>query len=576
MLCNSMLFAASLRDYVCVIRPNLSQNTVDFLTEYKDELISKGYKNYASNIESFLQGSFGSGFIYYASNGKPYIVTNRHVIFEAESANAQFENEDGSVSEYKDLKIIAIDEDIDIALLALPDNFKKAGLLLADSKINEGDDVWSAGFPGLGDEPVWQLGKGVVSNASARIKELLSPDISTLIQHSAQIDAGNSGGPLMIKDSKKAAGYSVIGINTWKAVYRENTNYAIPAAVIKKFVENAIGVKNNQEDFAKRIEMFNKAIRDKDVTYKNMSRFVSNQMINDCGKDVFVTILQKASVDVRSYIINAFAYDPIEGMRYAIAYTVWKKFQSSDGVLDYKTGEAEKSEFGYTLLFALSDTESVESIWMSESGLWKLKDFNKLCVKEKTEDTSKKKNKKASNSDKKVNTKENFGEASVTLEDDYDMSITGGYIIPSKGLPGGFNFEFNYAIEYVSFGAFFQSETIPLAISDDWGNYQNTEDTKMNTFGLGIRLQLPVNFTYVIVEPYIDAKFGFSNFMQIFDNKDRIYTGFGAGVDFIFNGMSDSIAPVIGVKYIHSGYKSNKSDRFAIEAGIKLGSSGLF
>ena len=180
-----MLFAASLRDYVCVIRPNLSKNTVDFLTEYKDELISKGYKNYASNIESFLQGSFGSGFIYYASNGKPYIVTNRHVIFEAESANAQFENEDGSVSEYKDLKIIAIDEDIDIALLALPDNFKKAGLLLADSKINEGDDVWSAGFPGLGDDPVWQLGKGVVSNASARIKELLSPDISTLIQHSA-------------------------------------------------------------------------------------------------------------------------------------------------------------------------------------------------------------------------------------------------------------------------------------------------------------------------------------------------------------------------------------------------------
>ena len=55
------------------------------------------------------------GFVLYASNNKPYVVTNRHVVKEAETVDVEFENEDGSNSSYKELKIIAADKDIDIA-----------------------------------------------------------------------------------------------------------------------------------------------------------------------------------------------------------------------------------------------------------------------------------------------------------------------------------------------------------------------------------------------------------------------------------------------------------------------------
>lgn len=83
------------------------------------------------------------------------VVTNRHVVQNALTANVSFENEDGT-------------------------------------------EVWSAGFPGLGGKPMWQLGKGTITNASAKIKELIAPNISTIIQHSAEVDAGNSGGPLLL------------------------------------------------------------------------------------------------------------------------------------------------------------------------------------------------------------------------------------------------------------------------------------------------------------------------------------------------------------------------------------------
>ena len=42
----------------------------------------------------------------------------------------------------------------------------------------------------------------------------MNPDISSLIQHSAEVDRGNSGGPLLIPSKTTETGYLVIGINT--------------------------------------------------------------------------------------------------------------------------------------------------------------------------------------------------------------------------------------------------------------------------------------------------------------------------------------------------------------------------
>lgn len=218
------LFADTpIRQYVGIVREHYFDSLVQFMEKYRDDLRNDGYSTYAKYIDAYLEGGFGSGFVYVASDGKNYIITNRHVISQAQSASIEFENPDtGKKTTYDNLTVLATDDDIDIAILAFPSGTApfKAGLKLSTTAVNDGDEVWSAGFPGIGDQPMWQLGKGSVTNAKARINELLDTGISTLIQHSAQVDSGNSGGPLMVASKSEASGYSVVGINTWKAIYR--------------------------------------------------------------------------------------------------------------------------------------------------------------------------------------------------------------------------------------------------------------------------------------------------------------------------------------------------------------------
>ena len=65
------VFAASMRDYVCVVRSNLPEKTVSFLEEYRDVIQNAGYKSYADQIDAYIKnGTFGSGFTVRGSDGK--------------------------------------------------------------------------------------------------------------------------------------------------------------------------------------------------------------------------------------------------------------------------------------------------------------------------------------------------------------------------------------------------------------------------------------------------------------------------------------------------------------------------
>ena len=44
------------------------------------------------NFKNNKENGIGSGFIYYSSNGTPFIITNKHVVSEYETVNVYFEN----------------------------------------------------------------------------------------------------------------------------------------------------------------------------------------------------------------------------------------------------------------------------------------------------------------------------------------------------------------------------------------------------------------------------------------------------------------------------------------------------
>ena len=381
---------AQVKSYVGIVREKYHASSVSMLEEYRDALQSKGYTSYAKAIDSYLKGGFGSGFVYVAADGTNYIITNRHVVSQAETVSVEFEGDTGGITKYDNLKVLNADEEIDLAILSFPKGINpfKTGLTFSTKPAADGQDVWTAGFPGLAGEPLWQLGKGSVTNAAARIKDLVDPDITALIQHSAQIDGGNSGGPLLVTDKSAEAGYAVLGVNTWKYRGRQDTNYSIPAAAVQAYIKRVLypdALPAVKEQTEIRVRDFIADIAKQDNDFTDIVKYISYSYVASEGKDVFMKALSSAPSAVRSVVVAVFNnYSPIEGMRYALARDVWKKLGKDDERSLISAGEVtEVSSVVCTVPIKSEKFENpVETRWIPEHGLWRLELFGEAQEKD--------------------------------------------------------------------------------------------------------------------------------------------------------------------------------------------------
>ena len=143
----------------------------------------------------------GSGFIIDPSG---IVVTNNHVVAGAASVIAYV---GGSTSPIT-ARILGVSECADLAVVQLfGGNFPYLGWFEGD--IEPPLEVYAAGFP-LGD-PEFTLTRGVVSKARAD-GDWAWASVPRTLEHDANIQPGNSGGPLVTADGKVAgvnyAGYS--------------------------------------------------------------------------------------------------------------------------------------------------------------------------------------------------------------------------------------------------------------------------------------------------------------------------------------------------------------------------------
>jgi serine protease Do len=155
--------------------------------------------------------SQGSGFVFRVEDGllsdRTYIMTNNHVVEDADSVNVKFK--DGH--EYE-AEITGRDPQSDIAVIEIKTKDRPALKLGDSSKLDVGEWVVAIGNPfGLGHT----LTVGVVS-ATGRTSLGIN-DYEDFIQTDAAINVGNSGGPLV-----NLAG-EVIGMNT--AIFTRSGGY---------------------------------------------------------------------------------------------------------------------------------------------------------------------------------------------------------------------------------------------------------------------------------------------------------------------------------------------------------------
>jgi len=169
------------------------------------------------------QISTGTGFIYKIDGGKAYILTNNHVINDADKVEIEFNDNNDRVSG----TIIGGDTYADIAVLTI-DNSDYVAVEFGDvSTLKLGDTIFTVGSP-MGINYKGTVTKGILSGKERMVEVNLSGNTADYYMKVLQLDAavnpGNSGGPLCDVSGK------VIGIISLKIVQDEveGMGFAIP------------------------------------------------------------------------------------------------------------------------------------------------------------------------------------------------------------------------------------------------------------------------------------------------------------------------------------------------------------
>lgn len=168
------------------------------------------------------QRSLGTGFIISADG---YIVTNNHVVAEADTVYVNLEGTSGKEHSLV-AEVIGKDEETDLALLKVKAPNDLPFINFGDSDALEvGEWVLAIGNPfGLGHT----VTSGIVS---AKGRNIQAGPFDNFLQTDASINPGNSGGPLINKDGQ------VIGINTAIIASGQGIGFAIPSNMAAKIIE---------------------------------------------------------------------------------------------------------------------------------------------------------------------------------------------------------------------------------------------------------------------------------------------------------------------------------------------------
>jgi serine protease Do len=169
----------------------------------------------------------GSGWVY-GHNGKSYVITNNHVVKDADEITVKFFDKST-----RKATVVGTDPQTDIAVLEVEtDHLHPAEL--ANEPVEQGEMVFAFGSPFQFE---FSMSQGIVSGSGRRLGILGNMGYENFIQTDAAINPGNSGGPLTNIYGQ------VVGMNTAIATRTGAYNgigFAIPADMLRQIADQII------------------------------------------------------------------------------------------------------------------------------------------------------------------------------------------------------------------------------------------------------------------------------------------------------------------------------------------------
>lgn len=207
------------------------------------EAVEKIY-NSVVTVSTFKNASAyasGTGFVYKKDKDVSYILTNAHVINNADEVYVTFTN---GLNEK--VEVIGSNSTADIAVLSIPSSKVISYAEIGSSEKSKlGDTVFTVGAP-LDSAYSWTVTRGILSgkdrlvevsdNSSSSRSSYSDSYMMNVLQTDAAINSGNSGGPLSNGNGE------VIGITSLKLVSSgvEGMGFAIPIETALKYAEKII------------------------------------------------------------------------------------------------------------------------------------------------------------------------------------------------------------------------------------------------------------------------------------------------------------------------------------------------
>ncbi|MUV36298.1 Peptidase Do [Lentibacillus sp. JNUCC-1] len=184
----------------------------------------------------------GSGFLYNESGD---IVTNAHVVRDADLIYVRTAN-----ARIYPGALVGISDETDIAVIRVPQLAGQVHLDLEEEKAEIGDEVIALGSP-HGFQNTVTLG---IISGTERNFSVDGYDYQNVYQISAQITHGNSGGPLISRESGKVMGINSVGTEDGTLGFSIPIDDVLPQ--LKQWSNEA---KNDQLDFASTDDLLQKA-----------------------------------------------------------------------------------------------------------------------------------------------------------------------------------------------------------------------------------------------------------------------------------------------------------------------------
>lgn len=182
------------------------------------------------STEESVESGTGSGVVYKVTENAAYIITNNHVIEDAQELEVTLY--DGQTVSGE---LMGTDALTDIAIVKISGNFDIEPVKLGDSSaLRSGDQVYAIGNP-LGLDLSGTVTQGIVSavNRSIEVSTSAGEWEIEVIQTDAAINPGNSGGALINANGE------LVGINSLKVSEDgvEGLGFAIPVNQVTTIVD---------------------------------------------------------------------------------------------------------------------------------------------------------------------------------------------------------------------------------------------------------------------------------------------------------------------------------------------------